>query len=230
VRPPALPSCRWRQIFLCLWFGFTAACAQAATTNTVESTPSAAAEADLEQKKEWSFALSASAYFVPNDREYVQPTVAVDRDWLHLEARYNYEDLETGSTWLGWNFSGGKKLTWEFTPMLGGVFGNTTGIAPGYKGSLAWWKFDFYSEGEYVVDPSDVSTSFFYNWSELAISPWEWLRLGMVTQRTRVYETDRDVQRGVFAGVSYKWAGLTAYVLNPDESRPTVVTTLTLSF
>ena len=40
----------------------------------------------------------------------------------------------------GWAIisAGGEKLAWEFTPMLGGVFGVTTGIAPGYKGSLSW--------------------------------------------------------------------------------------------
>src|SRR5438034_7336511 len=51
---------------------------------------------------------------------------SADRGWLHLETRYNYENLETGSVWVGYNFSGGEKLQWEFTPILGGVFGNTT--------------------------------------------------------------------------------------------------------
>ena len=55
--------------------------------------------------------------------------------------------------------------------MLGGVFGNTTGIAPGYKGSLSWWKLELYSEGEYVFDTGDSSESFFYNWSELTLAP-----------------------------------------------------------
>ncbi len=82
-------------------------------------------------EKAWSF--SATAYIVPDFQEYVQPTFSADRGWLHLEARYNYENLETGSAWVGYNFSGGEKLEWEFTPMLGGVFGNTTGITPGYK-------------------------------------------------------------------------------------------------
>jgi hypothetical protein len=81
-----------------------------------------------------------------------------DRDWLHLEGRYNYEALDTGSAWVGYNFSGGDMLAWEITPMLGGVFGDTTGVAPGYKGSLGWWKLELYSEGEYVYDTgSDAS-------------------------------------------------------------------------
>ena len=107
--------------------------------------------------------------------------------------------------------------------MLGGVFGNTTGIAPGYKGSLSWWKLELYSEGEYVVDPGDSSGNFFYTWSELALSPVDWLRFGLVTQRTRAYETDLDIQRGFLLGVSYRKFDFTAYVFNPDESQPTLV-------
>ena len=156
-----------------------------------------AAEAD---EKAWSFSASVYTYIVPDDRDYVQPTFTADRGWLHLEARYNYEALETGSAWVGYNFSGGEKLAWEFTPMLGGVFGDTTGIAPGYKGSLSWWKLELYSEGEYVFDTGDSSDSFFYNWSELTLAPVDWFRFGLVTQRTRVYQTDRDIQRGLLVG------------------------------
>jgi hypothetical protein len=178
----------------------------------------------------WSFSASAYTYIVPDSREYVQPTFTADRGWLHLEARYNYENLETASTWVGYNFQGGEKLSWEFTPMLGGVFGNTTGIAPGYEGSLSWWKLELYSEGEYVVDVGNSSESFFYNWSELTLSPVDWLRFGMVTQRTRLYKTDRDIQRGVLAGITYKKIDFTTYVLNPDESSPTVVLAIEFGF
>jgi hypothetical protein len=80
-----------------------------------------------------------------------------------------------------------------------------------------------YSEGEYVFDLGESSDSFFYNWSELTIAPVSWLRAGVVTQRTRVYETDRDIQRGLLLGLSYKALSVTTYVFNPDDSEPTVV-------
>src|SRR4029077_18167800 len=95
--------------------------------------------AEAAPEKAWSFSVSAYTYIVPDSREYVQPTFTADHNWLHLEARYNYEDLDTGSLWGGYNFSGGEKLAWEITPMFGVVFGQTTGVAPGYKGSLSWW-------------------------------------------------------------------------------------------
>jgi len=179
---------------------------------------------------DWSFSASAYTYIVPDDRNYVQPTFGADRDWLHLEARYNYENLETGSLWAGYNFSGGNKVPWEVTPMLGGVFGNTTGIAPGYKGTLSWWKLELYNEGEFVFDTGDSSESFFYNWSELTLAPVGWFRFGVVTQRTRAYKTDRDVNRGLLAGFAWKKLELTAHVLNPDDSKPTLVLAIGLNW
>ena len=180
--------------------------------------------------KQWSFSGSASTYVVPDDRDYVQPTLTADRGRLHLETRFNYEALDTASAWLGVNFSGGDKLAWELTPMLGGVFGDTTGIAPGYKGSVAWSKLELYSEGEYFFDTGTTADSFFYNWSELTLAPVEWFRFGLVTQRTRVYKTDREIQRGLLAGFSFKQLTLTGYVFNPDENKPTFVLGVALTF
>ena len=189
--------------------------------------PAVIEEAD---EKAWSFSLSASTYIVPDFQEYLQPTFAADRGWLHLEARYNYENLETGSAWIGYNFSGGKKLEWKFTPMLGGVFGDTAGIAPGYKFSATYWKFEFSSEGEWVFDLRDSEGSFFYNWAELSVSPVDWFRFGLAGQRTRAYQTDVDIQRGLLVGFSYKEVHFTTYVFNLDLDEQTWVFAVGMSF
>ena len=177
----------------------------------------------------WSLDASAYTYIVPDSENYVQPTVAADRDWLHVEARFNYEDRDTGSVWLGYNFSVGKEVTLEITPMIGAVIGNTAGIAPGYKGSLRWRMFELNSETEYVVDASDSADSFLYTWSEFALAPTDWSRFGLAVQRTKVYQTEFDIQRGFFAGISYKHADVAAYVFNPDV-RPTVVLAVSVGF
>jgi hypothetical protein len=196
-------------------------------STATESTPVLTEEVD---EKTWSFSASAYTYVVPDSREYVQPNFTADRGWLHLEARYNYEAFDTGSMWIGYNFSGGERLAWELTPMLGGVFGDTTGIAPGYEGSLSWWKLELYSEGEFVFDTGNSSESFFYNWSELTLAPLDWFRFGLVTQRTKLYESDHEMQRGVLAGFTYKMIDLSTYVFNPDEDRPTFVIAVELTF
>jgi hypothetical protein len=198
------------------------------TTTTAATTRAGLPEAADEQA--WEFSVSAFTYVVPDDGDYVQPTFAADRDWLHLEARYNYEALDTASVWVGYNFSGGETLAWEITPMIGGVFGDTSGVAPGYKGSLRWWKIEVYSEGEYVFDADGSAENYFYNWSELTVSPVDWFRFGLVAQRTRAYESDLDIQRGVLVGFAWKNIDLSAYVFNPDEDRPLFVFSLGVSF
>ena len=200
-------------------------------TNHRGRPPTPPPQALEEAERKWSFSASAYGYLVPDSRDYVQPTITADRGWLHLEARYNYEDLETGSAWVGYNFSGGKKIEWEFTPMLGGVFGNTTGIAPGYNGTLSWWKLELYSEGEYVIDTGDSSESFFYTWSELALAPVDWFRFGLVVQRTKALCRPTST-----SSAASWWASptsdvdFTTYVFNPDASRPTIVLGLGVGF
>ena len=169
----------------------------------------------------WLLSANAFAYFVPEGRDFVQPTITADRGWLHLEARYNYEDLETGSAWLGWNFHWRDKLLAEATPMVGGVFGETTGVSWGYRLSLRWWRLEIYSEGEYFHDMGNSSNDFFYNWSELTVSPVKWLRVGVVEQRTTL--TERDIQPGFLVALSYRKVSLTTCVFDPDASRPTLV-------
>jgi hypothetical protein len=201
-----------------------------ANATVMTATNHTAAPTNAAVEKAWSFSASAYTYFVPDSREYVQPTFTADRNRLHLEARYNYEGFDTGSAWVGCNLSAGKKLSLEFTPMLGGVFGEVTGVAPGYKCTLGWRKVELFSEGEYVIDTGNSSASFFYTWSELTLAPVDWFRFGLVVQRTKLYQTDFDVQRGFLIGFSRKQVHFTAYVFNPDASRPTVVLGVGLSF
>jgi len=194
------------------------------TTNTV---PQVAPEIATNH---WAFSASLYGYIVPESRDYVNPNFTADHGWLHLEARYNYEALETGSLWAGYNFSAGEKLVLEFAPMLGGVFGDLTGIAPGYNLSLSYKHFTLSSQSEYFLDTGNSENNFFYTWSELTYGPWEWLRVGLVTQRTRAYKSELDIQRGFLVGVSYRRVDLTTYVFNLGWTDPTIVLAMGFNF
>ena len=178
----------------------------------------------------WSFAAAGYGYIVPHEESYFSPTFRADRKWAHLEARYNYEDHRTGSFWLGYNVTFGEKLVLEATPMVGGIFGNTTGVAPGYLFTLSYKKISLYSEGEFVFDTKNAGGNFFYNWNELTYSPTDWFRAGLASQRTRAYQTPLDVQRGFFAGVSHKKMDFTTYVFNIGWTDPTVVLAIGFKF
>jgi hypothetical protein len=178
----------------------------------------------------WSFSLTADGYVVPHSEFFVSPIFTADRGWLHLEGRYNDEDRQTGSVWLGYNFSAGHKLVFEVSPMLGAVFGNTTGVAPGYEVSLSYKRIVFSSSGEYVFDTKKQNGSFFYSWPQLTYSLLDWLHVGLAAQRTKAYHTSLDTQRGLLVGLSHKKLEFTSYIFNPGWSDPTVVVELRWSF
>lgn len=212
-------------LVLSLLLMFVATPLRAQGTGGVVPPPAEAADDDG-----WSFAIAGYGYIVPEDQSYFSPTFRADHNWLHLESRYNYEDRQTGSLWVGYNFSFGEKIVLEATPMVGGVFGNTSGVAPGYLFTLSAKKVSLYSEGEFVFDTKNSASNFFYNWNELTYSPTDWIRFGLVSQRTRVYQTPLDIQRGFFAGVSHKKVDFTAYVFNAGWTDPTVVLAMGFKF
>lgn len=178
----------------------------------------------------WSFEFATMGYVVPHDRAYASATFYADRHHLHTEARYNYENQDTGSLWLGYNFSAGQNLVLQVTPMVGGVLGKTTGIAPGFSFSVTYKKFELSSEGEYVFDTGNRSSNFFYSWNELRYSPVDWFHTGLVSQRTRAYQTELDVQRGISLGFSQGNVDFTTYIFNAGWTDPTFVLSLSFAF
>lgn len=166
----------------------------------------------------WAFSATGMYYSPPNQDNFLLAIATADRESLHLEARYNYEALDTGSLFAGWTFAGGNTLTYALTPILGAVFGATQGIAPGFEASLAYGIVDFYIEAEYLYDFDNHEDNYTYAWTELGFSPLKWLRFGLVGQRTRLYNSERDFQSGGFAQLLFGRATLGFYVFNPDDS------------
>ncbi len=60
---------------------------------------------------------------------------------------------------MGWAMHGGKELSWELTPLLGGTWGTMQALVPGLEASVAWRRLDFYGEAEYVRDRNVQSSS-----------------------------------------------------------------------
>jgi hypothetical protein len=177
----------------------------------------------------WSFNTDINLYFLQDDF-FVLPVFKADKNALHLEARYNYEDIETFSGWIGYNFTGGNELEFTITPMIGGVVGLSNGIAPGLEITLNYKRFELYSEAEYLYDIGATENNFYYNWSDLTYSPKDWLWFGISAQRTRLYQTDLDIQRGLLIGGGRGQWELAGYLYNIGFDDPFVIVTLSLNF
>lgn len=179
--------------------------------------------------KKWSFRADGNFYFLSEDFIFL-PVLVADKDHIHLEMRYNYEDLNSLSTWVGYNFYGGKKLEYFLTPMLGAVVGNSNGIAPGLETTLTLGSFEFYSESEYFLDFQDSENYFVYTWADLTYSPFDWLWAGISGQRTRLYDTDLEIQRGLILGGGFKKLELTGYWYNIGTEDNFLLFTLSANF
>jgi hypothetical protein len=170
-------------------------------------------------------------YYAMRDQpDFGVAVAAINRGALHLEARYNYEVRDAGSLFVGWKFSGGDLVTFEITPIVGALFGAARGVVPGIEASVAYGSVDAYIEAEYVHDTAQSSDSYYYSWSELGWKPVAWLRVGLAGQRTRVVQTGRDLQRGLFAQFILDKATLSVYAFNPDSGSRYAILALGVQF
>jgi hypothetical protein len=181
-------------------------------------------------EKNWAFSATLFGYFVPTDRNFLSGIAYADHGSLHLEGRYNYEDIHAGSLFAGWRFEFGKKLTLSFIPMAGFVFGSTNGFIPALEFEASWKILDYYSETEYVLDFSNSANNYLYTWGELGVSPFSSFRTGICYQRTILYETGLDLQRGIFASYSFWKLTGTAYYFNPFIRENFLVVSLGIEF
>lgn len=184
---------------------------------------------DTTQASAWEFSAEANLYFFSDDFLFL-PVFRADKNHLHLEARYNYEDENTASAWVGYNFNGGKNLEYTITPMFGIAAGRTNGIAPGLEFTLGYKGFELYNEAEYLFDFESSDNNYFYNWADLSYSPTDWLWFGISGQRTRVYDTDLEIERGLLLGGGYKNWELTGYLYNIGTDDAFVLLSLSASF
>lgn len=177
-----------------------------------------------------AYSLSVSGNFYNRGEDYAQPTLTADFDKLHLETRYNYEALNSGSTWIGYNLSAGEVISWQGTPMFGAVFGHMQGVGPGYESTLTWQRIQLYSEGEYIIETQDSADSYFYTWTTLMYAFTDWLQAGGAAQRSHQTSSETDLERGLAVAITWGDYNFSASVLEINSSNINVSTTLGVNF
>ncbi|HWH63376.1 MAG TPA: hypothetical protein VNS50_08895 [Ginsengibacter sp.] len=178
----------------------------------------------------WVYAATIFQYIFPNEKNTTSLIATADNNAWHIEARYNYEATKTGSVFGGYHFKTGNKLVLDITPMFGFAFGNVNGVVPGLETSLTWNNFDFYSESEYVFDFEGKENNFFYNWSELGITAFDKLRTGISVNRTRLFQSDLEFQKGIFAQYSFWKLTAGVFYFNPFSTDYYLIATLGIEF
>ena len=186
---------------------------------------------DTADTAETALGLSLSYYAMRSEADFLTPVLTLDRGALHLETRYHYEAIHTGSFFVGYTFSGGDAVSFSITPILGAVYGDNSGVAPGLEASVSWKDFDFYTESEYYIDHHNHHRNYLTAWNEIGWRPIPPLRLALVTQRTRTVDEGRDVQRGALLQWTLKrGATLGINFFNPTSERRYTIGSLAVQY
>lgn len=187
------------------------------------------ASAQRSDSSHWNFGAEANVYLIQNE-SFIIPVIRADNNKLHLEARYNYEDFRTVSVWAGYNITGGKKIEYTIIPMIGGVVGLSNGIATGMEFTLTAGRFELYSESEYLFETNHKENSYMYTWTDMTYSLSDHWFAGLSIQRTRLYQTALDLQRGFLLGGSIKNLEVTGYLYNTGFDTAFGILTIGINF
>jgi hypothetical protein len=114
--------------------------------------------------------------------------------------------------------------------MIGGVFGEDNGIAPGLEFTLGYKKLQLHSANEYVFDTNSKFSDSFYTWTQLTYAPRPWVLFGYAIQHPRVFHTPLELQRGILVGFAYEKLSYSATFFNFGWADPTINLSLTYSF
>ncbi len=186
-------------------------------------------QARLDAPESWEISGSILYSDPPGSEDRLTPILYLDRGAVHLEMRYNYEDLETLALFAGWTVAAEGDVEVALTPMLGATFGRTEGIAPALELDLGWRRLAWYAETEYLFDLEDRDDDFFYSWSTLTWGFTDWLSAGLVTERSKLVDTDRSLQRGLALEFTAGSVGVSLYVYNLGSDDSYTVVALELA-
>jgi hypothetical protein len=152
------------------------------------------------------------------------------RNW-YAEARYNYEDAETFSLFLGRAFAGeNNDLNFSFVPLLGGSVGRFNGISTGLNIDMDYNKFFFSSQSQYSKSTSQYSTDFLYSWSEVGYQSLKWFYAGLSVQHTFDRQIGNELQPGVMIGFTFNRFSIPVYTFDPFNSGRNFIVGLTMEW
>jgi hypothetical protein len=178
----------------------------------------------------WDISMTVLGFLLQDEGDVVIGIASADRQALHLEARYNYEGLRTGSVFAGRTFTVGSDGWLTLVPMAGVAFGDSDGVVPALELEALVGPLVITSENEYLFGTSDETEDFFYSWNEVSIHPVEEFRLGFAGQRMRTEASGLEWDKGIVAGVAGESVSADFYGFNMFSENEFVVVGMTVAF
>lgn len=152
------------------------------------------------------------------------------KNW-YAEARYNYEEYETFSFYVGHAFENSSLISYSIVPIFGGVVGRFKGGSAGLNLDVEYKNFFLCSQSQYSFSSEAEIENFFFSWSELGYQPLPWLYGGVAVQPLHyLHQKNSGISPGVFAGSEYKNWTASVYTFNPLDRQRTFVISIIKSW
>ncbi len=167
----------------------------------------------ISDSSKWN--LNAQLYSVipSSGNTTLMPVLTASKGHLYLQSRYNYESFHTFSASVGYILEGGDKLSYQITPIIGGMIGHTTGLLPEISFNINYRNFSLSSDSEYLINVEYPRLNYISTWNEFTYN-LDWFYAGIAVQRSRIVNTYLDIQRGVVAGASVHKITFMGYLFN----------------
>lgn len=137
---------------------------------------------------------------------------------LYFEGRYNYEDVNTASLYVGRTFDAGSDLSISFTPIAGAVFGFYKGASLGANLYVNYKRLNLSHQPQYTLSVDARENNFLYSWSDLSLDITNNISVGVSAQHTKMYSEKGMLEKGVLVQFSFKNWSLPVYTYNPESS------------
>lgn len=154
------------------------------------------------------------------------------KNW-YAEARYNYEDAETFSLYLGRAFTGGTHtLNYSIVPMLGGSMGRWQGISTGLNINVDLNNFFFSSQSQYNIhdQPPGMAITSYMTGANWVYQSLKWLYAGLSLQHTHDRLIGHDVQPGFMVGFTFNRFTIPVYTFEPFSNGRNFIVGVTMEW
>lgn len=142
---------------------------------------------------------------------------------FYAEGRYNYEELNTFSFYMGKTYAKEAPFSYSISPIAGAVMGGFNGGSLGVNISLAYKNFYLYAQPQYSFSLENSINNFIYSWTDITYSPLNWLSIGVSLQHTKPYKSSGYFENGLVIEAAYKKLTFPVYIFNPQSENRSIV-------
>lgn len=136
---------------------------------------------------------------------------------FYTELRYNYEEVNTFSIYMGKTFLMGAKKYLSITPMLGWSAGEFKGVTLACRSAIELNDFFVSTEAQYSKSLHTTNSSFMFSWTEAGVSFGKNFFTGLSLQTTMEKDI-KSIEPGFLMGFERGKLCVPVYFFNPFTS------------